>query len=162
MGRLLAMRKPSALIFVALLVLAGCGGDSEEQTDAASQATAAPATTKAQSGGGGDEHAGHGGEAMCSPSGNQLRIVAESTKFNTNCLAAPANQQVTLSYENKDGLGHNIVFVPSHTDPNAMFRADIFRGPATRTFTTGPFRPGTYAFHCEVHQQLMQGTFVVK
>ena len=66
-----------------------------------------------------------------------------------------------MSYENKDTIGHNIVFLESHTSTQVMFRADIFPGPATKTFTAGPFRPGTYAFHCEVHPNQMSGAFVV-
>jgi plastocyanin len=151
------MRKALIALAIGALVLAGCGDDSEEADD-----TPAPAASGTTTGGGGD-HAGHGAaSADCSPSGTTVSVVASGTKFNTDCLAAPADRQFTLSYENKDSLGHNLVFLESHTATQVMFRADIFAGPATKTFTAGPFKAGTYAFHCEVHPDVMMGTFVVK
>lgn len=100
--------------------------------------------------------------STCSPSGNTVTIVAQGTKFNTDCLAAPANQPITLSFENKDTVAHNIAILESHSASEVMFRADIFAGPKTSSFSVGPFKPGNYAFHCEVHPQLMSGSFTVK
>jgi plastocyanin len=108
-------------------------------------------------------HGEHGDEgADCSPSGTTLSIVASDTKFNAACLAAPANQAVTLSYENKDTIGHSIAILESHTATEVLFRADIFTGPRTMTFNIPALRAGTYAFHCEVHPAVMKGTFAVK
>jgi plastocyanin len=156
------MRRSSMrALWCLLLVLAACGGNSGggDSAGRATETTAAgPASGSAQHG----DHGEHGGAASCSPTGNTVAIVAQDTSFNTNCLAAPANQPFTLSYENKDAIGHNLVFLESHTASDVMFRADIFRGPTKKDFSAGPFRPGTYAFHCEVHPQRMQGTFVVK
>ncbi len=150
------MRKAWIALAISALVLVGCGGD-----DAAEDDTPAPGAQGGTTMGG--DHAGHGGgTASCDPSGTTLTITASGTKFNTDCLAAPADRQFTLSYENKDSLGHNLVFLESHTATEVMFRADIFAGPATKTFSTGPFKAGTYAFHCEVHPNVMMGTFVVK
>ena len=142
---------------MALLVLAGCG--SEEGADD----TPAPgAQGSATTAGGAHDHSGAPVNASCSPTGNTVTVVAQNISFRDTCLAAPANQQFTVSYENKDTIGHNIVFLESHTASQVMFRADIFAGPTTKTFTAGPFRPGTYAFHCEVHPNQMSGAFVVK
>lgn len=145
------MRKAWTAMATGALLLAACGSSSSDNTPA----PGASATTM------GGDHA-MGENASCSPSGTTVSVVASGTKFNSDCIAAPANQQFTLTYENKDPLGHNIVFLESHTATQVMFRADLFQGPATKTFTVGPFKAGTYAFHCEVHPNVMMGTFVVK
>ena len=150
------MRKAWIALAIGALVLAGCGGDSAEDDTPAPGAQGGGTTT------GGGEHMHGGGTASCSPSGTTVTITASGTKFNTDCIAAPADRQFTLNYENKDNATHNIVFLESHTATQVMFRADIFQGPATKTFSVGPFKAGTYAFHCEVHPSVMQGTFVVK
>ena len=134
----------------AMLVLVSCGGGGGSEDED----IAAPSATTAMS---------HGGpDASCSPSGTTVSVVASGTMFSTSCLAAPANQQFTISYDNRDSIAHNIVILESHTATSTLFRADIFAGPKTSTFNVGALRPGTYAFHCEVHPSVMQGTFVVK
>ncbi len=150
------MRKSYVMLFVGGLVLAACGGDTATDDTPAPGAQGGSATTAM-----GQDHDG-GGNASCSPSGDTVSIVASGTKFNTDCIATPADRQFTLNYESKDTVGHNIVFLESHTATQVMFRADIFQGPATKTFTVGPFKAGAYAFHCEVHPNVMMGTFVVK
>lgn len=147
------MQKAWTALAIGALFLAACGSDSGNNADD----TPAPGASVTTMG-----HAMGGENASCTPSGTAVSVVASGTKFNSDCIAAPANQQFTLTYENKDPLGHNIVFLESHTATQVMFRADIFQGPATKTFTVGPFKAGTYAFHCEVHPNVMTGTFVVK
>lgn len=155
---------------IALLVLAGCGGngDSEEGTGRGGGATTTMAGMEGMEGmegmAGDGEHGAHGdhGGGECSPSGTTVSIVASNTSFNTACIAAPADQPFTLTYENRDSIGHNIVLLESHTATDPFFRADIFTGPRTMTFDVAPIRAGTYAFHCEVHPSVMTGTFIVR
>ena len=91
-----------------------------------------------------------------------MSITASGTKFDKDCLAAPANQAFTINYDNKDQLAHNIVILESHSATDAMFKADLFRGPATKTFNVPPLSPGTYAFHSDSNPAQMSGTFIVK
>ncbi len=148
---------------VAGLLLAACGGDDE----GSAPTTSSPAQGATPAGGGG-EHGGHGGHghaeqaATCSPSGTNVSIVASNTRFDKDCLAAPAGQQFRLTYENKDPIAHNIVFLESHAATDVFFRADIFSGPRTTTHNVGALRAGNFAFHCEVHPTQMRGTLVVK
>lgn len=156
------MRTFYLVLAVSGLVFAACGsGGSDRPTDlgASSETT--------MGGMAGSEEAEHGASppAECSPSGTPgttVSIVASNTKFDTNCLAAPGNQPFTLTYDNRDAVTHNIVFVESHTATDVMFRADIFTGPKTSTFSVPALSPGNYAFHCEVHPKAMAGTLVVK
>lgn len=113
--------------------------------------------------GAGGEHSEHGGTTgTCSPVGTTVSVIASGTKFNTECLAAAANQPFTVSYDNRDNIAHNIVILESHTATEVLFRAEIFPGPKTSTFNVPALKAGTFAFHCEVHPSQMRGTFVVK
>jgi len=151
------MRKTWVVGFAsALLVLAGCGGDS------GTDATPAPGAQGGSTMPAGHDHSGAAVNTDCSPSGNAVNVVAQTTAFQATCLAAPANASFTVNFDNKDSLVHNIVFLESHTAAQVMFRGEPVQGPATTTFSAGPFRPGTYAFHCEFHPNQMSGAFVVK
>jgi plastocyanin len=160
------MRRTFAVAMVGLLVLvlAGCGDDDDETTtESGGRSTETtmgdmenmPGMTM-------DDGHDHAGEAKCEPSGTSLSIVASGTKFDKDCLAAPANQAVTISMENKDTLGHNLAILKSHTSTDVLARADVFTGPQTVTVNLPGQPAGTYAFHCEVHPRVMMGTFVVK
>jgi plastocyanin len=162
MRRLLAV----AMVGLLVLALAGCGDDDEETTTESGGSTETtmdpdmdmPGMTRNA-----DDHGDdHSAEAKCEPSGTSLSIVASGTKFDKDCLAAPANQAVTVSMENKDTIGHNLAVVKSHTSTDVVARADVFTGPKTVTLNVPGQPAGTYAFHCEVHPRVMMGTFVVK
>ena len=157
------MRKLAVLAAVLTLFLVGCGGGSDEDGDPLAGGSATTAMGN-MPGMGGGEHADHGGNptSTCSPSGTTLSITASGTKFDKDCLAAPANQAFTINYDNKDQLPHSLAILESHSATEAMFKADVFRGPAVKTLNVNPLRPGTYAFHCEVHPGQMSGTFIVK
>ena len=117
----------------AMLLLAGCGG-----------------------GGGGGDH-----PATCSPGGTQLEISAKSVAFDKDCLAAPANQPFTITFHNDDaGTPHNVVIMTS-MDGSTLFKGTIVSGITTASYKVQPLKPGTYHFHCEIHPDTMQGTFVV-
>lgn len=141
------------------LLLAGCGDGAEEAEDA--DPTPPPAAQTTQGGVVSHDHGPGAAEPGCPNPSTSLRIVASNATFNTDCLAATADQPLTLSYENKDQINHNIVLVESHTATEVMFRADLFSGPKTQSFTIPPQKRGTYAFHCEAHPTVMKGTFVV-
>jgi plastocyanin len=161
------MRRLVAVVMLGALLLAGCGDDDETTTESGGGSTATtmdpnmdmPGMTRHPDDHGDDDHMDG---AKCEPSGTSLSIVASGTKFDKDCLAAPANQGVTISYENKDTIGHSLVIVQSHTSTDVFARADVFTGPKTVTLNVPGQPAGTYAFHCEVHPRVMMGTFVVK
>lgn len=153
------MSRTRIVMVVAALVLAACGGGGDGGDDTVSGPS--PTTTVAGMGAGG-EHAEHGGTgAACTPSGSNVSIVASATRFNTDCLAAPAGQPFTIALDNRDAAGHNIAILASHTATEVLYRAEIFSGPRSSTFNVPALSAGTYVFHCEVHPSVMQGTFVV-
>ena len=154
------MRKTWVVGFAAaLLVLAGCGGDSGTDDTPAPGAEGSGTTMAA-----GHTHGGGAANTNCSATGNSITVVASNVAFASDCIAATANQAYTVSFENKDTVTHNIVFLESHNPGAAVFfRADLVAGTSTKTFSAGPFtKAGVFAFHCEIHPDRMSGAFVVK
>jgi plastocyanin len=147
------MRKAWIVVLVSALLLAACGSDSGNKADD----TAAPGATAATAG-----HDHSGGAADCSPTGTTVSVVAKDIKYDASCLAAPADKPFTLAFDNKDSIPHSVAILESHTATQVLFHTDTFAGPKSMTFTLGPLKAGTYHFHCEVHPDQMNGTFLVK
>jgi plastocyanin len=116
------------------LVTAACGGDSETTAD------------------------GEDG-AACEPSGTTVEVTAKGIDFDTDCLAAPADQPFEIVFHNDDGgIPHNVAIYPGDGDP--VFQGEVFTGAETMTYDVPALDPGTYKFQCDVHPQ-MNGEFVV-
>ena len=146
MKRLIALAAASALFLV------GCGSESDDTDPLAGGPPASQ-----------DAHADHAGNptAHCEPSGTTLTLTASGTKFNTDCLAAPANQAFKVNFDNKDQTTHNIQILASHSASDAMFDAGLV--PAgLKTLDVPALKAGTFAFHCKIHPGAMSGTFIVK
>ena len=152
------MRKAWIVILVGALLLVGCGGDDKSANDTGAPGTTQPVATGEVA----HDHGPGAAEPGCPAPSTTVSIVASGTRFNTDCLAGAADQPLTLTYENKDQITHGLVLLESHSSPDPFFRVDVFTGPKTQTFTIPAQKPGTYAFHCQVHPSVMSGTFVVK
>jgi plastocyanin len=99
--------------------------------------------------------------AACSPSGTALTLVAENHKYDNDCLAVTEGESFTIRFDNRDSDRHNVALLPSHTSTETIFAGDILAGPKSTVYAAPKMRVGTYHFHCEVHPNLMNGTFVV-
>jgi plastocyanin len=95
-------------------------------------------------------------------------LVAKNIQFDKRSLTVPANTEVTIELNNQDpGVLHNVAVYRSKsstTNPlvpgsNAMAP---FAGPGTKTLTFKTPGPGTYYFHCDVHPDTMNGSFIVR
>jgi plastocyanin len=147
------MKRLVALAAVSALFLVGCGGGGDDDAD---PLAGGPGTTMMA----GMDHAGNA-TSTCSPSGTTLTLTASGTKFNTDCLAAPANQAFKINFDNKDQTTHNIQILASHSASEALFDAGLI--PAgLKTLDVPALQAGTFAFHCKIHPGQMSGTFVVK
>ena len=149
------MKRLVALVAVSALFFVGCGGGDSDDSDPLAGGGASM-----------DPHAGHtdhAGNATsdCSPSGTTLTLTASGTKFNTDCLAAPAGQAFKINYDNKDQVTHNIQILESHSASEALFDAGLIPN-GTKTLDVPALKAGTFAFHCKIHPGQMSGTFVVK
>ncbi|HEY4410541.1 MAG TPA: cupredoxin domain-containing protein [Acidimicrobiia bacterium] len=99
--------------------------------------------------------------ATCSPAGTSLMLTAQDHKFDKDCLAVPAGQAFTVEFDNKDSDRHNVAILPSHMATTTFFQGDIVMGPKSIRYSVPALKPGTWHFHCEIHPNLMNGTFIV-
>jgi LPXTG-motif cell wall-anchored protein len=99
--------------------------------------------------------------APCSPSGTSLALAAENHAFDKDCLAVRAGEAFTIRFENRDSDRHNVAILPSHTSTETLFQGDIMAGPKNTVYAVPNMKAGTYHFHCEIHPNLMNGTFLV-
>jgi plastocyanin len=112
---------------VAILVLSACGGDDGDGGGAAA-----------------GECGGSGGTA--------LSISADNTEFDTDELTAPAGEQVTVEFENKDSVAHT--FTVSDLDCDT---GDVDGGSTAELSFTMP--DAETEFSCTIHSN-MTGTLV--
>ena len=99
--------------------------------------------------------------SVCTPGGTTLTISARDIKFDKDCLAAPANQELTIIFDNKELVPHNVAIRNRNGDGD-LFAGEVFSGPKTVTYRVPPVPPGTYRFWCSVHPSQMQGTLLVQ
>lgn len=131
----------TAVATVAVAVaLTSCGGRSSDNPTI--------------SGGGADR-------ATCIPSGSQLSISAQNIAYDKSCLAAPAGQELTITFDNKEAVPHNVV-ISKNGSSNPLYSGDIVTGPKTVNYTVKALPGGTYQFFCAVHPTQMKGTLVVQ
>jgi len=90
-----------------------------------------------------------------------LHVTAEGIKFDEATLTAAAGQPLTIVFDNKDSVPHNIAIFDSSAMAKSFFHGAVVVGPKTVTYAVPPLQPGTYYFHCDVHPS-MNGTLVVK
>jgi plastocyanin len=99
--------------------------------------------------------------ATCTPSGTNLRILANNLHFDRDCLAAPANEAFTVTLINQEnGIPHNISIYPTGQGGTALLKGEIVTGVQTTVYRVQGLPAGTYYFQCDVHPD-MNGALVV-
>lgn len=144
------MTKWAGIGLAAVLLLAGCGDDSDTATTGTT--TAVPAA--------GGQSGGAGG--TCSPLGAQPVVLAQNNAFDKTCVAVAANRPFTIILDNKDSTAHGFTIAESETATTHLFQQPPVRGPQTVNASVGALRAGTFVFKCQVHPNQMKGTFVVR
>ena len=93
-----------------------------------------------------------------------ITLTAQNIAFNTNTITVPAGATVTMTFVNNDsGVPHNFALYTDNTATKKIFVGDLVTGVKTVTYTfTAPTTPGNYFFRCDIHPEIMTGTFVVK
>jgi plastocyanin len=137
------------LVAAIALTAAACGRDGREKP--ASTGLPLGSDTTAATGGGGD-----GNRAGGSPT--QLTLVAENIAFDTETLTAPVGEEVTIEYDNRDDVPHNLHILTEDGEEPAT---EIETGPVTQTLTFTIDEAGSYTYVCDVHPQQMTGTLQV-
>jgi plastocyanin len=98
----------------------------------------------------------------CTPSGTALTIAASEKKFDKDCLAAPADQDFTIAFDNQDpAVPHNVAIYDVAAGNRTLFKGEVIVGPRQVTYAVPAQPAGTYQFRCDPHDDTMIGTFVV-
>ena len=122
------MRWMTLFAAVAVLALAGCGGDDKE-----SPAKSTPAATATEAAG-----SSGGGQTI------KLSADASALKFDKSTLTAKAGK-VTLSMANPSGIPHAIAVEGKGVDVDGK---TVMKGGTSTV--TADLKPGKYEFYCPV------------
>jgi len=109
---------------------------------------------------GGGADAGGGG-AIGGPV--TLNVIAQNLAFNVRQITASSGVEVTIVFDNRDAVPHNIAFYTNRSATTTIFKGELVTGPRTITERfTSPSSPGNYFFRCDVHPDTMTGNFTVQ
>lgn len=92
--------------------------------------------------------------------GGAVQIAAQDIAFDTDEISLPANQEVTIEFDNRDSITHNVAIL-TEEDGESLFAGEIFAGPDTMEYRFRSPDPGQYFFRCDVHPDIMTGTVTV-
>jgi plastocyanin len=91
-----------------------------------------------------------------------ISLTAENLAFDKGTITVPAGADVTVVFDNKDRVPHNVAFYETKAATKAIFVGEVFSGPKTISYRfAAPSTSGTYFFRCDVHPASMTGDFVV-
>ena len=100
--------------------------------------------------------------AACTPLSVTNDLTAEDGAFSRSTIRVSAGEEVTIVFENKDSVSHNLAVYETEEATREIFIGEIITGPKTITYKfTAPSNPGTYFFRCDVHPTTMTGNFIV-
>jgi plastocyanin len=136
-----------SLAAVLLLVATACGGDGGESGDGTTgSATGATGAT------GGTGGAGCSTDTATDLTGdNPFTVTIQDLAFHPDCFVAKSEASITI--ENKDVVTHTFTIDGTQVDVT-------IDGGRTFNGESAGLAPGTYPFHCKIHQQ-MTGTVIV-
>jgi plastocyanin len=135
-------RTLSAAVIALLLLLAACGGTGSAPTTPAPPDSSSPATPSNP--GGGVEL------AIATDTGADL-------KFDPAAVTVPAGATVSLTFENRATVPHNLTF----SEPLSAATSTVVSPGASETVEFTAPDPGTYDFVCTLHPG-MSGTLTVE
>ncbi|HEX5479922.1 MAG TPA: cupredoxin domain-containing protein [Dehalococcoidia bacterium] len=96
--------------------------------------------------------------------GTRLDITTPTDiEYDRKQLTAKAGEQVTVVYDNKSDIIHNIDFFngPDAKSPS-LAKTKLGKSTVETVTFTVPTAPGSYFFHCDAHPTQMTGTLVVQ
>jgi plastocyanin len=97
--------------------------------------------------------AGPSGSGGLGGPGADISVTAESLKFSTAEIKAPADKPFKIAFDNKDaGIQHDIAIL----DPKGalLFNGGDVTGPKVETYDVTPLPAGTYKFICTFHTNM--------
>jgi len=147
----------AALIVIALVLNAGILPPKSPAAASGPGGSGAPPGSAAPGGSG--SPGGSPGASAGGPPG-AVSIVAEGVKFTTTDVAAPANKDFTINFDNKDpSTPHDVDILGP--DGSKLFDGQPITGPKQTTYQVKALAAGSYKFECSIHPTLMTGTLKV-
>ena len=91
-----------------------------------------------------------------------LTVTAEGLAFDTDCLALPSGEAVTIRLVNaEDAEPHNLAIYADSSRSTQVFSGDIVDGGESIDYQIEALEAGTYYFDCTIHPA-MNGSVVVR
>ena len=91
-----------------------------------------------------------------------INLSAENIAFDKSTIRVPAGADVTVVFDNRDSIPHNLAIYETKAATKAIFVGEIITGPRIITYRfTAPSTPLIYFFQCDVHPSGMTGTFII-
>ena len=92
-----------------------------------------------------------------------VNMIAQNLQFNIRSITASAGVEVTIIFDNRDAVPHNVAFYTNRSASSTIFKGELITGPRTiNEGFTSPSSAGSYFFRCDVHPDTMTGTFIVQ
>lgn len=99
-------------------------------------------------------------EAKTGPA--KASISANRLAFSAPELSLPADRPVTLEFDNREPVPHNLgIFRGADDTGEKVFTGEVFSGPKKTSYRLSPLAPGAYYFRCDVHPTIMKGSIKV-
>lgn len=90
-----------------------------------------------------------------------LTVTADGLAFDTDCLALPAGEAVTIRLVNADGEPHDVAIYTDSSKSTQLFGGDIVDGGESIDYQIEALEAGMYYFDCTIHPA-MNGSVVVQ
>jgi plastocyanin len=101
------------------------------------------------------------GSERAAPAGSGTKIAASGVDFTTDEITLPANEDVTLTFDNQDSVAHNFAIYETEQADKEIFVGDQVTADSIDYKFKTP-RPGEYFFRCDFHPDQMTGTVIVE
>jgi plastocyanin len=101
------------------------------------------------------------GSGSSGPAPSGPTLTAENVQFTTSSLSLPADQPVTLHFDNKDSTAHNVGIFDKEGGKE-LFKGTVINGGTATDYKVDPLKAGTYYFQCDLHPDSMNGSVSVK
>src|SRR5947209_4157686 len=83
----------------------------------------------------------------CSATGTAVSVIAFDGKFDKKCLAAPANQALTIDFKNLDrGIPHNVAIYRDASAQKLLFKGALVDGPGIGSYSVPALPAGRWFF----------------
>jgi plastocyanin len=143
-----AARRLSIALLVSLSLAVCANDDNSVGVGPTESATVSPTPTESPA-------------ATCDePSQTKIELVAKNIHFSLKCLVVPANEPLTVMFQNKDFVNHN--FSIYTLEFASEFTGDITYPNENVNYKVPALEPGQYLFQCDIHPADMSGPLIVR